>query len=123
MTTLQLRAYLATLRSSLVAVINEEYESFIGLSLGLRNAAVSNSLAIIKRPVLSIRNEVLLVKETLQEMREEMESVLQVRKGVREGKAVLRRLLEVEGAVEKVESLLMIGEGSVRITKGRDHDQ
>ena len=121
--TLQLRAYLATLRTSLVAVINEEYESFIGLSLGLRQAAVSNSLATIRRPVLNIRNEVLLVKETLEEMREEMEGVLEIRKSVREGKAVLRRLLEVEEAVEKVETLLMIGEGSIRATKGRDLDQ
>jgi hypothetical protein len=45
-------------------------------------------------------------------MRKEMASVLEERKDVREAKATLRRLLEMEEAVEKVESLLKLGQGS-----------
>lgn len=108
----QLRAYLATLRASLVEVINTEYESFIGLSLGLRHAAVSTSLSTIRRPVVSIRSEVLRVKSQLEVMREEMAGVLSERKEVRDVKATLRRLLEMEEAVEKVESLLKLGDGN-----------
>ncbi|KAI5481066.1 component of oligomeric golgi complex 2 [Pseudohyphozyma bogoriensis] len=115
----ELRAYLATLRTSLVAVINEEYEAFIGLSLGLRHASVSTSLASIRRPVLSIRNEVSRVKTELEGMKEEMEGVLGERKAVREKKAMLRRLLEMEDQVEKVEGLLRVGEAK----KGRDMDR
>ncbi|KAM0752493.1 COG complex component [Meredithblackwellia eburnea MCA 4105] len=113
----ELRAYLATLRSSLVAVINEEYEAFIGLSTGLRDASVSASLATIKRPILAIRNEVSRIKEELEAMKDEMESLLTDRKEVREAKARLRRLLEMEEGVEKVEGLLKIGDGNVQ---GRD---
>lgn len=102
----QLRGYLATLRSSLVGVINEEYEAFIGLSLGLKHAAVSQSLVTIRRPVLSIRGEVMRVKDELEDMRSEMSGVLEERKEVREMKAMMRRLLATEEAVDKVEGLL-----------------
>ncbi|GAA5969864.1 hypothetical protein JCM11641_008068 [Rhodosporidiobolus odoratus] len=106
-----LRAYLATLRTSLVGVINEEYEAFIGLSLGLKHARISTSLATIRRPVLSIRGEVEHVKQELDEMRGEMSDVLEERKEVRELKAMMRRLLATEEAVEKVEGLLKVGKG------------
>lgn len=99
------------MRASLVEVINTEYEAFIGLSLGLRHASVSNSLATIKRPVVSIRSEVVRVKVQLEAMRDEIARVLSERKDVRDVKATLRRLLEMEEVVEKVESLLKLGEG------------
>ncbi|GAA5906257.1 uncharacterized protein JCM6883_005490 [Sporobolomyces salmoneus] len=107
----ELRAYLATLRSSLVEIINEEYEAFIGLSLGLKHANVSQSLSTIRRPVLSIRSEVTRVRGELDEMREEMATVLNERKECREMKVVMRRLLATEEAVEKVESMLQVGDG------------
>lgn len=58
-------------------------------------------------------------------MRKEMEGVLEDRKLVRERKAVLRRLLEVEDGVGKVEGLLMLGEGSQKTSKpmGYELDQ
>ncbi|CEQ41823.1 SPOSA6832_03571, partial [Sporobolomyces salmonicolor] len=118
----ELRAYLATLRTSLVGVINEEYEAFIGLSLGLRHRNVATSLSTIRRPVLSIRGEVTRVKGELDEMRDEMASVLEERKEVREMKAVMRRLLATEEAVEKVEGLLKMGD-SDKTSKPRDVDQ
>ncbi|BGP14663.1 hypothetical protein JCM10213_001627 [Rhodosporidiobolus nylandii] len=106
-----LRTYLSTLRASLVGVINEEYESFIGLSLGLKHAHVSTSLNTIRRPVLSIRGEVEHVQRELEDMRGEMSGVLEERKEVRERKALMRRLLATEDAVEKVEGLLSVGKG------------
>lgn len=50
-------------------------------------------------------------------MREEMARVLGERKEIREAKASLRRLLEMEEAVEKVESLLKLGDAA-----GEDRD-
>lgn len=94
-----------------MAVINEEYEAFIGLSLGLKHANVAQSLSTIRRPVLSIRNEVTRVKGELDEMKEEMSTVLNERKSCREMKVVLNRLLATEEAVEKVESMLQVGDG------------
>ncbi|GAA5925591.1 hypothetical protein JCM3775_001450 [Rhodotorula graminis] len=108
----ELRAYLATLRTSLVGVINEEYEAFIGLSLGLKHANVAQSLATIRRPVLSIRGEVTRVRAQLDDMRSDMSRVLDERKDVRESKAMMRRLLSTEDAVDKVEGLLRLGDGS-----------
>ncbi|SGY62387.1 BQ5605_C007g04684 [Microbotryum silenes-dioicae] len=113
----ELRTHLATLRSSLVEVINTEYEAFIGLSLGLRHAFVASSVTSIRRPVLSIRNEVAQVKEDLQNMQQEMGGVLEKRKKVREDKALLRRLLEMDEWVDKVEMRLRLpvfGQGGER---------
>ncbi|KAK4050873.1 hypothetical protein OIV83_003295 [Microbotryomycetes sp. JL201] len=116
----ELRAYQATLKSQLVAVINTEYEAFIGLSIGLRQANVSQSLATIKRPVLSIKSEVTRVKQELEGMRKDMADLLEQRKHLRETKSALRRLLETEQAVEKVEGLLKIGDASLTGTKERE---
>ncbi|GAA5898368.1 hypothetical protein JCM8208_006959 [Rhodotorula glutinis] len=108
----ELRTYLATLRTSLVGVINDEYEAFIGLSLGLKHANVAHSLATIRRPVLSIRGEVTRVRRELDDMRTDMSRVLDERKEVRETKAMMRRLLSTEDAVDKVEGLLRVGDGA-----------
>ncbi|KAK4047210.1 hypothetical protein OIO90_006273 [Microbotryomycetes sp. JL221] len=105
----ELRAYQATLKSQLIAVINTEYEAFIGLSIGLRQANVSQSLATIKRPVLSIKSEVTRVKHELETMRSDVSHMLDERTRVREAKTALKRLLETEEAVDKVEGLLKIG--------------
>jgi len=105
-----------------VAVINEEYEAFIGLSLGLKHANVAHSLTTIRRPVLSIRSEVTRVKGELDEMRDEMARVLQERKECREMKVVMRRLLATEEAVDKVESMLQIGDGE-RSNRARETDE
>lgn len=73
--------------------------------------------------MLSIRSEVSRVKDELEAMKHEMESVLGERKEVREAKALLRRLLEMEEGVEKVEALLKLGEGTgtARDTPDRLH--
>lgn len=102
----ELREYLASLKQSLVGVINDEYEAFIGLSLGLKQAHVSQSLARVRKPVLQVRNEVVRVQDELTAMRDEMSSVLEQRKEARESKALMRRLLATDEAVEKVEALL-----------------
>lgn len=61
---------------------------------------------------MSIRSEVVRVKAQLEAMRDEIAGVLSERKDVRDVKATLRRLLEMEEVVEKVESLLKLGEGN-----------
>lgn len=51
-----------------------------------------------------------------------MASVLNERKECREMKVVMRRLLATEEAVDKVESLLKIGDGE-RASRSRDPDE
>jgi hypothetical protein len=62
---------------------------------------------------MMIREDVSRVKDALEGMRDEMDRVLEERKAVREVKARMRRLLEMEDVVDKVEGLLKLGEGSV----------
>lgn len=62
------------------------------------------------------------VKGELDEMREEMAKVLQERKECREMKVVMRRLLATEEAVDKLESMLQIGDGE-RSNRTRDTDE
>lgn len=80
---------------------------------------MSSSLQTIRRPVLSIRTEVGRVKHQLEQMRNEMDSVLSERKEVREKKLALRRLLEMEEQVDKVEGLLQLNETA----KERENDR
>lgn len=114
----ELREYLASLKQSLVGVINNEYEAFIGLSLGLKQAHVSQSLARVRKPVLQVTNEVVRVQDELTAMQDEMSSVLEQRKEAREAKALMRRLLATDEAVEKVEALLNLESPSTATAAG-----
>lgn len=105
----ELREYLSELRQSLVRVINDEYEAFVGLSVGLKRADVDRSLDRIRQDphgLVSVRSQVLRVEDEVARMRDEMAAVLEDRKRAREAKALARRLLATEDAVDKVEGLL-----------------
>ena len=52
----ELRAYLADLRTELVGVINQDYEDFIGLGIGLRGT--DKRLERMRRPVEGVKQEV-----------------------------------------------------------------
>lgn len=102
----ELRAYLAQLKASLVGVINDEYETFISLSLGLKQANVAHSLGAIKRPVLGLRQQVAKVKEELERKRDEIDALLDQKSDVRSETAELKRLLDVDELAAKVEDWL-----------------
>lgn len=52
----ELRTYLSRLRNELVGVINEDYEDFIGLGIGLRGT--DKRLERMRRPVEDVRTEI-----------------------------------------------------------------
>lgn len=110
----QLRAYLATLRHSLISVINDDYEHFISLSLGLRRSRVPLSLSSLLPPVMKLHTQIGMAQTDLLNMRSELELGLSERSRVREQKGVGRRMIELDEAVERVERLLRVGEGGTK---------
>lgn len=102
-----LRSYLTSLRAELVALINEDYEDFIGLGMGLRGT-VERALGRMRLPVDEVRSEVQGAKEALEEVKAEVEEQLEERRKIREGKKLVKVILDCGEAVAKVEDMLGI---------------
>ncbi|KAJ9104921.1 hypothetical protein QFC19_003716 [Naganishia cerealis] len=102
----ELREYLAALREELGDLINDEYEEFISLSLGLRGEA--EQLEKIKLPLQVIRIEVEDIRSTFVASQNSLETLLHERSSLREEKAILDLLLHLTETLERTENLLGI---------------
>ncbi|CAH7674663.1 oligomeric golgi complex component, COG2-domain-containing protein [Phakopsora pachyrhizi] len=103
----ELRDYLSGLKSELVGVINEDYEDFIGLGMGLRST-VEQTMGKLKVPLEELRKRVLLISQNLDQQRAEVEGLLSERRKVIDGKKLVRLMLDCGDAVTKVEGMLSI---------------
>lgn len=103
----ELRTYLTGLRSELVGLINEDYEDFIGLGMGLRGT-VERAMGKMKAPVEEVKMSIENAKEVLQTERSGLEALLHQRRDVIEGKRWVRLMLDCGEAVSKVEDMLSI---------------
>ncbi|KAJ9117561.1 hypothetical protein QFC22_004411 [Naganishia vaughanmartiniae] len=102
----ELRQYLASLREELGELINDEYEEFISLSLGLRGEA--EQLEDIKLPLQVIKIEVEDIRSTFVTAQGNLETLLHERSSLREEKAILDLLLHLTETLERTENLLGI---------------
>ncbi|KAJ9098237.1 hypothetical protein QFC21_004566 [Naganishia friedmannii] len=102
----ELRQYLASLREELGELINDEYEEFISLSLGLRGEA--EQLEDIKLPLQVIKIEVEDIRSIFVTAQDSLETLLHERSSLREEKAILDLLLHLTETLERTENLLGI---------------
>ncbi|EIN11926.1 COG complex component [Punctularia strigosozonata HHB-11173 SS5] len=102
----ELRDFLAHLKDSLVQLINDDYEAFISLSTDLQ--AEGARLERLKTPLGDIKAQVLMSRDELQTLQDEIEAKLQKRAALREEKAFLRQLISISESVTRLESLLHI---------------
>lgn len=139
----ELREHLNGLRAELVGVINEDYEDFIGLGMGLRGegpiaqgfsrsmigsneglvplgagTSVDVRLRRMKKPLHHASSQVAEVRDVLVNKREELLSWLTKRETVRQEKAALRLMMNIGEAIAKVEKGLWISTGE----DGADED-
>jgi len=103
----ELRSYLAGLKSELVGLINEDYEDFIGLGMGLRGT-VERAMGKMKAPIGQAKEDVLKARKELDIERADLEGLLHERRKVMEGKKLVRLMLDCGDSVTKVEEMLSI---------------
>ncbi|KAI9602724.1 hypothetical protein H4Q26_002021 [Puccinia striiformis f. sp. tritici PST-130] len=104
---LELRSYLGGLKSELVSLINEDYEDFIGLGMGLRGT-VERAMGKMKAPIGQAKQDVLEARRELGIERGDLEGLLNERREVIEGKKLVRLMLDCGDSVTKVEEMLSI---------------
>ncbi|KAH9814401.1 oligomeric golgi complex component, COG2-domain-containing protein [Melampsora americana] len=104
---LELRNYLNDLKFELVGLINEDYEDFIGLGMGLRGT-IERSLIHIKKPIEDCKDQIDEIKLKFEDQTTQLEHLLNERRKVIDGKNLLRLMLDCHEAVCKVEEMLSI---------------
>ncbi|KAJ9114193.1 hypothetical protein QFC20_001709 [Naganishia adeliensis] len=87
-------------------LINDEYEEFISLGLGLRGEA--EQLEEIRLPLQVLKNEVEGIRSTFQNAQSGLETLLAERSSLREEKAILDLLIHLTETLERTENLLGI---------------
>ena len=103
-----LRAYLATLRQELVAIINSDYEDFINLG-GSHLLGSDDQMSFrMRKPLEGVSREIQDAQEELTAAKRALEDRLRKRDDIRSKKQACRRLLGVNDQLIKVEELLHV---------------
>ncbi|KXZ52971.1 hypothetical protein GPECTOR_8g343 [Gonium pectorale] len=100
----ELNSYLATLKTKLVEVINEDYSDYVGLSGRLAN--VEGAVVRMRRPLIELRDKLHAVQEAVRSELNSLNQGLRRRKEVATQRALLELTLEVSHVAAKVEKLL-----------------
>ncbi|GLC45905.1 hypothetical protein PLESTF_000710900 [Pleodorina starrii] len=100
----ELSSYLATLKTKLVEVINEDYADYVGLSGRLAN--VEGSVVRMRKPLLDLRDKLHAVQEAVRSELNSLNQGLRKRKEVATQRALLELILEVSHVAAKVDKLL-----------------
>lgn len=103
-----LRAYLATLRQELVAIINSDYEDFINLGGSHLLGSDDQMSYRMRKPLEGVSREIQDAQEELTAAKRALEDRLRKRDDIRSKKLACRRLLGVNDQLIKVEELLHI---------------
>jgi hypothetical protein len=113
----ELRSYLSGLKAELVGLINEDYEDFIGLGMGLRGT-VERAMGKMKAPIGQAKLDVLEARGKLDIERGDLEGLLNERRKVIEGKKLVRLMLDCGDSVTKVEEMLSIQQPPLLANQG-----
>ncbi|OAV99334.1 hypothetical protein, variant [Puccinia triticina 1-1 BBBD Race 1] len=113
----ELRSYLSGLKSELVGLINEDYEDFIGLGMGLRGT-VERAMGKMKAPIGQAKQDVLEARSELEIERGDLEGLLNERRKVIEAKKLVRLMLDCGDSVTKVEEMLSIQQPTLLANQG-----
>nr|CAG4640736.1 EOG090X03KZ [Eulimnadia texana] len=112
-----LGVYLKVLRSAMIELINRDYADFVNLSSNL--VGLDKKIENLQDPLLTIRDEVMNVKNTLDDSYNQLSVALGQRREVREKKNVLESLMKMPNSLEHIEKLLQ-GLASSSETTGED---
>ncbi|MBW0475799.1 hypothetical protein O181_015514 [Austropuccinia psidii MF-1] len=103
----ELRTYLFGLRTELVGLINDDYEDFIGLGIGLRGT-VERAMGKMKAPLEVAKQNVKDARSDLQNQWGLLQNFLTERRQVLNAKKLIRLMIDCGDSVSKVEEILSI---------------
>ncbi|XP_055851549.1 conserved oligomeric Golgi complex subunit 2 [Episyrphus balteatus] len=99
-----LGVYLKVLRSSMIDLINEDYADFVSLSANL--VGLDQSIGAIRKPLEVFREEILSIKDLINENEKEVSGYLKQKNDLRILKRNLQSLKKVFETMSKLEELL-----------------
>eukprot|EP00123_Amoebidium_parasiticum_P021472 comp6800_c0_seq1/m.2543 comp6800_c0_seq1/g.2543 ORF comp6800_c0_seq1/g.2543 comp6800_c0_seq1/m.2543 type:complete len:755 (-) comp6800_c0_seq1:317-2581(-) len=102
-----LHSYLQALKKELVELINKDYADFVNLSANL--VGMDKAIATIKDPLKGLRQDIVAVRDEVDEAMQALDAKLGERSLIREKKAFLQMFLNITDSVHKIEKLLKIG--------------
>eukprot|EP00198_Chlamydomonas_reinhardtii_P005891 XP_001695227.1 component of oligomeric golgi complex 2 [Chlamydomonas reinhardtii] len=118
----ELSSYLATLKTKLVEVINEDYADYVGLSGRLAN--VEGAVVRMRKPLLELRDKLHAVQEAVRTELNSLNQGLRKRKEVATQRALLELILEVAHVAAKCRLLERVAAEVSRLAflanKGKD---
>ncbi|XP_022091249.1 conserved oligomeric Golgi complex subunit 2-like isoform X2 [Acanthaster planci] len=112
-----LHIYFKSLKNAMVELINKDYADFVNLSSNL--VGLDKAIGNLSIPLGQFKEEVLTVRQAMDDAIRVVEEKMAARARLREKKAVLQRLINITKSVEKMESILKIA-GSSTTVDGED---
>ncbi|XP_012267688.2 conserved oligomeric Golgi complex subunit 2 [Athalia rosae] len=100
-----LGVYLKVLRSAMIELINKDYADFVNLSSNL--IGLDKAINNLQVPLGQLREEVMQVRQTLDDMINEVASTLNERCQIRERKQSLQSLAHVHDSIAKLSNILV----------------
>ncbi|XP_046424496.1 conserved oligomeric Golgi complex subunit 2 [Neodiprion fabricii] len=100
-----LGVYLKVLRSAMIELINKDYADFVNLSSNL--IGLDKAINNLQVPLGQLREEVMQVRQTLDDMINEVTSTLNERCLIRERKQSLQSLAHVHDSITKLSNILV----------------
>eukprot|EP00735_Rhodelphis_limneticus_P003556 TRINITY_DN15042_c0_g1::TRINITY_DN15042_c0_g1_i1::g.24997::m.24997 TRINITY_DN15042_c0_g1::TRINITY_DN15042_c0_g1_i1::g.24997 ORF type:complete len:807 (-),score=163.31,sp/Q921L5/COG2_MOUSE/25.83/1e-61,COG2/PF06148.6/5.1e-32,COG2/PF06148.6/4.1e+03,DUF3510/PF12022.3/1.7e+03,DUF3510/PF12022.3/1.2e+03,DUF3510/PF12022.3/8.2e-19,FlaC_arch/PF05377.6/0.71,FlaC_arch/PF05377.6/7.5e+03,FlaC_arch/PF05377.6/2.1e+03 TRINITY_DN15042_c0_g1_i1:201-2621(-) len=101
-----LAEHLNFLHNALIDLLNRDYDDFVNLSTNL--AGVESYIEEIRKPLLSVKEQVTRVKSILECAVQEIEGKLHERQQIIDRKNNLQTMIEVSNSLTKIEALLRI---------------
>ncbi|KAL1138764.1 hypothetical protein AAG570_008826 [Ranatra chinensis] len=103
-----LGVYLKVLRSAMIELINKDYADFVNLSSNL--IGLDKAINSIQTPLGQLREELLLVRQSIDDAMSDVSNQMGRRQELRERKRSLRSLMRAQTALKKLRILLSTGE-------------
>ncbi|XP_077993852.1 conserved oligomeric Golgi complex subunit 2-like [Glandiceps talaboti] len=110
-----LDVYFKSLRSAMVELINKDYADFVNLSSNL--VGMDKAINNLSVPLGQLREEVLTVRNSMDEATQIVEKKMAARTEIRDRKATLQRLQNIIQSVDKMEKILQLQKS----TEGMEH--
>lgn len=96
--------YLKVLRSAMIELINEDYADFVNLSSNL--VGLDQSIHSIQSPLTGLKDEILMIKQTLQDTMQEVHECLERKRQLHEESRSIQSLSKVRRSIAKLEGIL-----------------
>lgn len=96
--------YLKVLRTAMIELINEDYADFVNLSSNL--IGLDQSINGIQTPLGQLKEEIIMVKMTLNDTMTELSNCMEMKKSLRSNLKSVQSVTKVQESIKKLDDLL-----------------